>query len=212
MRICWAYSIHLFWVLFFFYASLIIHNPNLPKQLNALLLVLEESAPYCITPKQTYSFNSTSFGAQDCEILATLTTACQNMTNVLRGAHICFLDDNGTFYTWIKTLEGAQPRLSSHFSTSAVVGVPILNNVHSILGGTGLGNETWFQLERDAWSWKRPMKSALHALNFLYYKIMDRQVGPYGTSGFTDRRPILTQFPGFPAVRDHVAPFVKCGV
>ncbi len=188
-------SLHLLLAVFFLHLGLNIHDPKLPHQRAALLLLLD-SVPFCITENHTYSFTSSfqHFGPLDCEVLATITYMCPNLTHVLRGAHVCVGNDQGLYYTWITRLEGAYPRLSSHASLFPVYGVPILNNEHSILGGVSLGNDTWFQLEKYQWSLTNPRKSFLHALDFIYYILMDRQVGPYGTSSFTDRRP-LRQLP-----------------
>lgn len=53
------------------------------------------------------------------------------------------------------------------------------------------------QFEGAGWDpFRRPFESFLHALNFIQYRITGRQVGPLGTSAFTDQRPVQLHFDG----------------
>ena len=56
-------------------------------------------------------------------------------------------------------------------------------------------SDSWFQLEGAQWApFHRPWDAFVHILNFLEYRITGRNVGPLGSSKFTDRSPLYLKF------------------
>mmetsp|Transcript_41209 Transcript_41209/g.92957 ORF Transcript_41209/g.92957 Transcript_41209/m.92957 type:complete len:304 (+) Transcript_41209:108-1019(+) len=110
---------------------------------------------------------------------------------VLSGAHMVLEDADGSAYGFLTTLPGAHRRISSHASTREQYGIPEGRVLSSLLVGT-IQNMTWLQLEGSPWNpWHDPWRSLGHILDFLEYVILQRNVGPLGTSRATDKMPIL---------------------
>jgi len=115
------------------------------------------------------------------------------MTDVLRGAHVVLLGDSGRFYEWIIAMQGSYRRTSSHVSTRVVYAVSG-TLLPSCLAGMTPRQDSWFQLEADPWNFNRyPVRSLLHALSFLFYELLDVQVGPYGTSQYSETNPLIVR-------------------
>jgi len=119
-----------------------------------------------------------------------------------RGAHTVVDNDGGWYHDFFTRLKGAYPRMSSHVSVLQQYGVPEGSTLETLLTG-GLrassaesgGVETWFQLEGAQWNpFHRPWQSVLHMLNYVQYKLTGRNVGPLGTSKYTDRDPLVVPF------------------
>lgn len=173
------------------------HNVNMNVQLHHLLLLLNTTRIYP-TSLSTYSFPSSSFLplSTDREILGTLVVVlCQRnvtyMSEILRGAHIVVDDDeHNSMYYWLKALPGSYRRSSSHKSIVPQIGVPVFQQIHSILTGIVRENSTtWLQFESGFWKVGN-VKSVLHFMNYMYYKLIDCQVGPFGVSMRTEARPL----------------------
>mmetsp|Transcript_10236 Transcript_10236/g.30802 ORF Transcript_10236/g.30802 Transcript_10236/m.30802 type:complete len:337 (-) Transcript_10236:49-1059(-) len=117
--------------------------------------------------------------------------AHEELRQVLSGAHIKLQDPDGSVYDFLRSLPGAWRRISSHRSSRPQYGVPAGSVLSALLVGT-LDNSTWLQLEGSPWDpGHRPLGSLGHALDFLEYAIIRRNVGPLGTSKATDRQPLL---------------------
>ena len=187
-------SFQLFWCLFLFYEELVVHDPTLPAKLDVLLNILKTSTVCKTQRPHTYSLEPmppSLYEKNDWEIVATIAHILpSHLHHVFKGAYVSLESDDGFFYAWILGRKNAYPRQCSHLSIAPVYGVPVFGQRHSMIGGVGIGNDTWFQLERDMWSWHHWGKSTRHALNFLYYILLNEQVGPFGTSHFTERRPL----------------------
>eukprot|EP01006_Ploeotia_vitrea_P036036 TRINITY_DN65959_c5_g3_i1.p1 TRINITY_DN65959_c5_g3~~TRINITY_DN65959_c5_g3_i1.p1 ORF type:complete len:599 (+),score=240.77 TRINITY_DN65959_c5_g3_i1:2-1798(+) len=119
------------------------------------------------------------------------------MKEVLCGAHIVVDYSHepdscrGWFYTFLTHMHDSYRRRSSHSSTRPQFGVPEGTVLQTLLigeGGRAARENTWFQLEGSQWHpMRHPFQSVVHAMNYVQYKLTDRQVGPLGTSYYTDR-------------------------
>ena len=111
-----------------------------------------------------------------------------HMAEILRGAHVRFPDPDAKWHQFLVTLPGAYPRISSHASTARQSGIDEGRVVHTILIGS-LDGETWLQLEGSPWN---PAKFEVlgHCLDGIEYVLTRKNVGPLGTSSYTDRNPL----------------------
>lgn len=182
-------------LVFFMYVTLHIHGAHCSMHLNSLLVVLNTTQFYS-TSVSTYSFppSPSLTVPSDREILGTLMVllgGIARMSEMLKGAHVVVVnDDRRHLLAMMRNVSGSYSRWSSHQSIVTQVGVPIFQGRHSILTGINRHNRTWFQFESDAWK-RLDVKSAFHLMNFIYYKLIGHQVGPYGVSKYTETRPLL---------------------
>lgn len=202
------FAVIIFEFLFLLHVRFHIHSKSHKIQLQSILDVLHHSNCVYDSTNNVYRMNfHPLYKYQDlldendqevlCVILHLLT---QNIPEshhfeslLLKGAHIIVSQDNGLFYQWFKSREDAYSRMSSHKSTVPVYSIPILKNKNSMITGIYPMNNSWFQFEADIWKpWQRPIHSFLHAYNYIYYKVVDSQVGPYGTCSYTDHNPFMT--------------------
>lgn len=180
---------------FFMYVTLHIRGEQCSIHLHHLLVVLNTTQFYR-TSVCTYSFPpSPSLSvSSDREILGTLMVyfgGIARLSHMLKGAHVVVgNDDRRDFLGMLTNVPGSYRRWSSHRSIVPQVGVPVFQGRHSILTGINRCNKTWFQFESDAWK-RGDVKSVFHSLNFIYYKVIGYQVGPYGVSKYTESRPLL---------------------
>lgn len=203
-------------LIFFLHIRFHIHNDEKYHQLQTLLDLFQHSTCVFDNATSVYKLNCLIFyycqqlpNEMDQQILCGIKQLlARNIPNVrffqtilLKGAHIIVAQDNGLFYQWFKSQKHSYTRLSSHKSHVPVFSIPIFQNKSSIITGIYPINNSWFQFEADIWKpFEKPILSFFHALNFIYYKIFDHQVGPFGTCSYTDQRPFLTyidtdQFP-----------------
>eukprot|EP00440_Ansanella_granifera_P008553 gb/GFBE01009266.1/.p1 GENE.gb/GFBE01009266.1/~~gb/GFBE01009266.1/.p1 ORF type:complete len:286 (+),score=30.90 gb/GFBE01009266.1/:1-858(+) len=117
------------------------------------------------------------------------------LEQILRGAHVDVVDQDGSVYTFLTSLPGATRRTSSHSSDRAQYGIPEGRVVSTLLVGR-LGDQTWFQLEGHPWGAGQSILSCIgHALDFIEYVALGRNVGPLGTSRRTDEYPLIAGSP-----------------
>jgi len=116
------------------------------------------------------------------------------MQEVLSGAHVIIPDPHGTSYAFLHSLPAAVRRTSStHSSDRAQYDIPEGRVVASLLIGY-LDNATWFQLEGAPWDLKNDFWRSLgHIFDTTEYvaSFMKKNVGPLGTSRYTDQAPLL---------------------
>jgi hypothetical protein len=111
---------------------------------------------------------------------------------VLRGAHVLVEDEDSKIYDFLRTLPGAWRQISSHQSDRDQYGIPEGRVVSTLLVGR-IRNTTWFQLEDAPWDPFHDFVGSLnHAIDYVEYKIRGRNIGPLGTSEFTDKNPLGT--------------------
>ncbi|OQR99358.1 hypothetical protein ACHHYP_06918 [Achlya hypogyna] len=118
------------------------------------------------------------------------------LMELLKGAHVVVENDAGVFYGLLKNISTTTyPRISSHVSVATQYAVPQGPLLDTLLTGTTLSNDSWFQFEGANWDpVERPVDSMLHVLNYVEYKIRGVQIGPLGTSEHTDRSPLRIRF------------------
>ncbi|CAE7168006.1 unnamed protein product [Symbiodinium pilosum] len=122
------------------------------------------------------------------------------MREILCGAHVLVQRDelntpsgeNFTAYQLLQSMPGAYKRLSSHRSDAQQYGIPQGEVLHTLLLGD-LGGHTWFQFEGNGVT--SVISWLLHMANYFEYKITGRNIGPLGTSQFTDRWPLVIKSP-----------------
>jgi len=121
------------------------------------------------------------------------------MREILRGAHLVLLKDQVdsshgpiSAYEMLENWPGAYKRASSHRSDAQQYGIPQGQVLHTILLGK-IGGKTWFQFEGNGvngvWTF------ILHMCDYVEYKLTGRNIGPLGTSKYTDRTPLLIHSP-----------------
>ncbi|GGK21219.1 hypothetical protein GCM10011583_61450 [Streptomyces camponoticapitis] len=115
--------------------------------------------------------------------------------DVLRGGHV-LVDDPQLYEKW-RHSKGSHPRLSSHhrdidkklYPDIGMHGQVVREKLH---GRTAQG--TWVQLEKTPAAFggpKLPRPSDLrHLMDYVVYKLTDSNVGPWGLSRMTERRPL----------------------
>jgi len=118
------------------------------------------------------------------------------MIDILGGAHVQFHDPDGCDHKFLTNLPGAYKRISSHPSTTAQYGITEGRVIHTILMGTNEDKKTWFQLEGAPWG-ATFVDSINHILDASIYFITgrQRQMGPLGTSAYTDKSPLVVGAP-----------------
>lgn len=195
-RVC--YCIHSVLVLLLLlHVSLHIHSRALSLELHHLTTALVESeyrrVPNNASALITYSVLLPGISSRDQLVLGTIAMLAGNVTTeILKGAHVVLVNDSGCFYAWVVAMNESYRRACSHKTMRTAYSVSGLLSQSSLLTGITMEDkDSWFQLEADLWNWaKSPRQSMMHALNYVYYKIADVQVGVYGTSIHTDARPL----------------------
>jgi hypothetical protein len=115
------------------------------------------------------------------------------LVHLLRGGHL-LVPGHALLDRW-RLLDGAKPRVSSHYhGAGQQFGVrgPF---VHEVLFGPGPDDTTFVQLERAAPS---AVHHARHLANWVEYRLTHENQGPYGASPFTDARPMRPPAPWRP--------------
>lgn len=122
------------------------------------------------------------------------------MRQILSGAHILLQRDvlstpggeNFTAYQLLQSFPGAYKRQSSHRSDAQQYGLPQGEVLHTLLLGD-IDGHTWFQFEGNGVH--SVISFLLHMGNYVEYKLTGRNIGPLGTSKFTDRAPLVIKAP-----------------
>ncbi|CAN0522232.1 unnamed protein product, partial [Ectocarpus sp. 8 AP-2014] len=92
-------------------------------------------------------------------------------------------------------MQDAYARTCSHFSTRSTLGIPEGTVLRTVLTGTDMYEDSWFQLEGAAWRpFRHPIDAVRHGFNFMQYKLRQSQVGPLGKSTHTDLQPMMVTF------------------
>ncbi|MFC8080175.1 hypothetical protein ACFUN8_32125 [Streptomyces sp. NPDC057307] len=135
---------------------------------------------------------------EEAEILADLEAhglQVPQLRDVLRGGHV-LVDDPRLYEKW-RSAKGSHPRLSSHhrdidkklYPDIGMRGHVVREKLH---GRTAQG--TWVQLEKTPAAFggsKLPRPSDLrHLMDYVVYRFTDSNVGPWGLSRMTERRPL----------------------
>jgi hypothetical protein len=121
------------------------------------------------------------------------------LMEIIKGAHVVVENDEGRYYEIFKNISTATyTRISSHFSRDAQYAVPQGGLLDTLLTGTTRRKDSWFQFEGANWDpIGRPLDSFVHVLNYIEYKIRGVQIGPLGTSEFTDSNPLRIRYKEF---------------
>ncbi|CAM9816881.1 unnamed protein product [Ectocarpus sp. 12 AP-2014] len=125
------------------------------------------------------------------------------LEEMLKGANVVISGDSGWFYRWFESMQDAYARTCSHFSTRSTLGIPEGTVLRTVLTGTDMYEDSWFQLEGAAWRpFRHPIDAVRHGFNFMQYKLRQSQVGPLGKSTHTDLHPMMVTFDGCVSVND----------
>ena len=187
---------HIFMFVILLHVSVHVHNRALSLELHHLIAALLECqyrrVPNNASALVTYSVLLPGISSRDQLVLGTIAMLAGNVTaEILKGAHVVLVKDDGSFYAWVVAMNESYRRGSSHKSMRAAYSVSLLSQSSLLTGITMKDEDSWFQLEADLWNWgKSPCHSLMHALNYVYYILADVQVGVYGTSIHTDKRPL----------------------
>lgn len=140
--------------------------------------------------------------SRECCLLGTvfhgvLNRSGDSLLEFLGGAHVVVTtagsSHTDTLYMIMMHMQGAYQRRSSHSSSAPQYGVPQGRLLRTLLVGRQVQDpqRTWFQVEGANWApLKNPFESTTHILNWLRYIVTGLQVGPLGSSIYTDRRPL----------------------
>lgn len=121
----------------------------------------------------------------------------RKMCEVLKGAHVKIYD-NGKFYDEMRTNKRAVKRHSSHYwyhKNSSQIGIKG-KFLPEILCGKIIDKKenvtfSWFQLERHVHrTWEFNTDRYLHYMDWVKYKIFQKNIGPYGMSAHRDNCPL----------------------
>ncbi|CAM9468076.1 unnamed protein product [Laminaria digitata] len=119
------------------------------------------------------------------------------LEEMLKGANVVISGDSGWFYEWFASMQDAYHRTCSHFSTRSTLGIPEGTVLRTVLTGTDMYEDSWFQLEGAGWRpFRNPIDAVRHGFNFMQYKLRSFQVGPVGKSTHTDLEPMMVSFDG----------------
>jgi len=162
-----------------------------------------------VTPQEESKFDLHHI---ECSLLGTIYVRLCNrdmglMREILCGANVVVSHDHAWYYNTFGSFREAYHRISSHYSLVPQYGVPEGQILKTLLTGQrpdsvaeirGTG-DTWFQFEGAEWNpAHNPSDSFIHMLNYLQYKLTNRNVGPLGSSSHTDKNPIVLPFTAAP--------------
>lgn len=118
-------------------------------------------------------------------VLARILETCDKslLKEILAGAHCC-PRDNGTIYNNLALNScGTVTELSSHYSKTKQYRCGKM--VAPLLYGTKPNGNTWFQFERHE------VTDPCHLLDYCMSWTMNRNIGPQGTSRYTEKNPLV---------------------
>jgi hypothetical protein len=120
----------------------------------------------------------------------------EQISEIFSGAHVRIRDNGMAYAQWL-AFQKKQTRISSHPSETTqyslqgqVVSEMLFGTVKEV---NEFGEElfySWFQLERHPFN-KNPFNVVAHGIDYLKYKITGKNQGPYGSSIYTDKNPII---------------------
>jgi len=129
-----------------------------------------------------------------------------SLMEIFKGAYIIIKNDDSYFYNKWKKLSTKYAVTSSHSSikkqfaiSSGTLGKYSKNKegFQILIGVTDKfdKNSTWLQIERSALFHKNDVGKGLvnlvyHMMDFVTYKITDKNVGPNGNSKYTEKKPL----------------------
>lgn len=114
------------------------------------------------------------------------------LIEMLKGAHIVLLNDHGKYYRQLQQLGSYVYRMSSHYSSTMTFAISPRHVLQTVLIGETKDQSTWFQLEGSVWDpFHHPIESICHLVDYLEYKVRRVQIGPFGTSIYTESHPLL---------------------
>ena len=119
------------------------------------------------------------------------------LVHVLQGAHVVVQGDHGQLYQAFRKIGHVTERISSHASSAPQYALSPNHYLVTLLVGKTIDSsyDTWFQFEGAAWDpFHHPLDSAIHIFNYIEYKIRGVQVGPFGTSKYTEDNPLVIGF------------------
>ena len=118
------------------------------------------------------------------------------LLEILRGAHVR-IDDQGKLYNRWSKLQNHE-RISSHECIKGKKQYGITGSwVHEFLFGCVKENgktKTFFQLENTPWA-EGLKNRAGHSVDAMKYVLTRENIGPYGSSAHTDKKPIRFRLP-----------------
>ncbi len=115
------------------------------------------------------------------------------LEELLKGGHIRF-EDNGLFYNELvdEFYTNLSPRYSSHKSSQQQYSLsgPVIKEVLFGVSKDVQGKETtWIQFEKN--NTKTFISLILHLFDYIMHKLTGKNIGPYGTSIFTEKNPFI---------------------
>lgn len=115
------------------------------------------------------------------------------LEEILKGGHIKFEDD-GLFYNELieEFNTNLRPRFSSHKSSQQQFSLsgPVIKEVLFGVTKDEQGKETtWMQFENN--NTKTLISLILHLFDYIMHKLTGKNIGPYGTSNFTEKNPFI---------------------
>jgi hypothetical protein len=120
-----------------------------------------------------------------------------NIKEILKGAHVILRDDAGRLYQQLTSPFanlGAYERNSSHSSKDQQYGIVLDATLRTILTGTTIFGDTWFQFEGSAWGKGASFGDRLeHAVDYVKYKISGKNQGPLGVSSHVETKPLIIE-------------------
>jgi len=115
-----------------------------------------------------------------------------HIKHILQGANVKIEGDKGLFFNKWKTIQGAYERKSSHSCDEDGAYSLHGNFFHEFLFWKDpITHCTRFQLEKSSFNpFRNPAAAILHTRDYLNYKRLNLQQGPFGSSAATDKNPI----------------------
>lgn len=119
-----------------------------------------------------------------------------HISHILKGANVKIEGDNGVFFDKWKAIHGTHKRKSSHPCDEDGSYSLRGNLFHEFLFWKDpITHCTRFQLEKSSFQpFTSPAVSILHARDYLNYKRLNLQQGPFGNSPITDDNPICIHY------------------
>lgn len=121
---------------------------------------------------------------------ANFNVTSDQMKAILNGAHVRLNDDGLAYKKWTALCVSKTRRVSSHpasdaqFSIQGTFTKELLFSVNQDKDNSR--QYTWFQLENEPWY--RPVP---HLADYFVYRFTKENQGPYGTSKYTDKQPLI---------------------
>ena len=125
------------------------------------------------------------------------------LREMVSGSHIVVKGDDGAYYNWLRSTYQRDARKSSHYSRRQQYAIFMGESLQTLLFGVTLHGDSWMQLEGREFHLGRDFVGSLvHLLNFAEYRLTGRNVGPLGTSQYTELSPLYILFDSCSFVED----------